>query len=92
MKNIPVEGINSGNLETCFDVSRRSHEMQRGVDNTRKVIYCQCMVRIVSYPCITCTVHVRRNWPVDRYVQGLEFMTEMWRKRENCHSILFAVV
>ena len=28
MKNIPVEEANSGNLETCFDVSRRSREMQ----------------------------------------------------------------
>jgi hypothetical protein len=37
IKNIPVEGENSGNLETCFDVSRRSRKMQRGVDYTRNV-------------------------------------------------------
>ena len=39
MKNIPVEGVNSENLETCFYVPRRSREMLRRVDNTRNVIY-----------------------------------------------------
>ena len=48
MKNIPVEGINSGNPIPCFYVSRRSHEMRRGVDNTRDVIYCHCMARMVD--------------------------------------------
>jgi hypothetical protein len=92
MKNIPVEGVNSENLETCFDVPRRSREMLRRVDNTRNVIYCHSMVRVVSYPGVTRTVHVSLKWPVDRYIQGLEFMTAVWRKRENSHSILFAVV
>jgi hypothetical protein len=43
--NILIEETNSGNLETCFDVSRRSREMQRRVDNTRNVIHCHCMAR-----------------------------------------------
>jgi hypothetical protein len=92
MKNVSVEGVNNGNLETCFDVPRRSREMQRRVGNTRKFIYCQCMARMVSYPSVTCTVHVRLKWSVDRYVEGLEFMLAVYRKRENRHSILFAVV
>jgi len=50
MKNIPIEETNSGNLEPCYDVSRRSREMQRRVANTRNVIYCHCMARMVSYP------------------------------------------
>jgi hypothetical protein len=29
MKNIPVEGVNSGNLETSFDVPRRSREIPK---------------------------------------------------------------
>jgi len=81
MKNIHVEEVNSGNLETCFDISRRSREMQRRVDNTTNVIYCHCMARMVSYPGITRKVRVRLKWPVDRYVQDLQFMTAGWRKK-----------
>jgi hypothetical protein len=92
MKNIPVESVNYKKLETCFDIPRRSCEMQRRIDNTRNVTYCHFMARMVSYPGITHTVHVRLKWPVDRYVQGLEFMTAVWTKRENSHSILFAVL
>jgi len=66
--------------------------MIRQVENTRNVIYFHCMTRVASYPGVTGTVHVRLEWPVDRYVQGLEFMTAVWRKRENSHSIPFAVV
>ena len=47
-KNIPVEGVNSGNLEICFDVPRRSCEMQRRVDSARNGIYCYRMARMVS--------------------------------------------
>jgi biotin-(acetyl-CoA carboxylase) ligase len=70
-------------MEICFDVSRRSREMQRRVDNTRNVIYvyCHCMSRMVSYPGITRKVRVRLKWPVDIYVQDLQFMTAGWRKK-----------
>ena len=81
IKNIPVEEANSGNLKTCFDVSRRSREMQRRVDNTRNVVYCHCMARMVSYPGITRKVRLHLKWPVDRYVQNLQFMTAGWRKK-----------
>jgi len=81
MKNIPVEEAISGNLETCFGVSRRSHEIERRIDNTRSVIYCHCMARMVSYPCITRKVRIRLKWPVDIYVHDLQFMTAVWRKK-----------
>ena len=55
--------------------------MHRRVDNTRDVIYCHCMVRMVSYPGITRKVRVRLKWPVDIYVQDLQFMTAWWRKK-----------
>ena len=45
MKNTPVEGVNSGNLEPCFDVPRRSREIQRRVDSTRNVIEYIVIVR-----------------------------------------------
>jgi hypothetical protein len=38
MNTISVEGVNSGNLEACFDVPRRSREMQRRIDNTSNII------------------------------------------------------
>jgi len=66
--------------------------MLRRVDNTRNFTYCHCMARMVSYPGVTCTAHVRLKRSLDRNVQGLEFMIAVWRKRENSHSILFAVV
>jgi len=50
------------------------------------------MTWMVSYPGITRTVLVRLKWPLDGYVQELECMTAVWRKIENSHSILFAVV
>jgi hypothetical protein len=59
MKSISVEGVNSGNLETCCDVPRRIREMQRRVDNTLIVIYCHCMARMVSYSGIKRMVHLR---------------------------------
>jgi hypothetical protein len=43
-------------------------------------------------PGITRTVHVRLKWPIDKYVQDLQFMTAVWKKRENSHSIPFEVV
>jgi hypothetical protein len=54
--------------------------MQRRVDNTRNVINCHCMARMVSYPGITRKVRVLK-WPVDMYVQDLQFMTARWRKK-----------
>ena len=45
MKNTPVEGVNSENLEPCFDVPRRSREIQRRVDSTRNVIQYIVIVR-----------------------------------------------
>jgi len=56
MKYIPVEGVNSGNLETSFDVPKRSREIKKRIDNNRNGIYCQCMAWMVSYPGITRTV------------------------------------
>jgi hypothetical protein len=58
------------------------------VDKTRNVIYCHCMAWIVSYPGIICKVHVCLKWPVQRYGQGLEIITVVWRKRENVWSSL----
>ena len=66
--------------------------MLRRDDNTKNFTYCYCMVRMVGYPGVTCTVHVSLKRPVDRNVQGMEFMTAVRRKRENSHSSLFAVV
>ena len=63
--------------------------MQRQVDNTRNVIYCHCIAWMVSYPGITCKVHVCLKWPVQRYIQGLEIITEVWSKRENvCKRVM----
>jgi len=62
--------------------------MQRQVHNTRNVIYCHCKAWMVSYPDITCTVHVRLKWPTQRYIQGLEIITEVWRKTENVWNSL----
>jgi len=50
------------------------------------------MARMVSYPGTTSTVHARLELPVDRYVYVLVFITAVWRKQEDRHSILFAVV
>jgi hypothetical protein len=63
--------------------------MQRQVENTRNVIYCHCMAWMVSYPGITCMVHVCLKWPVDSYVQGLEVITAEWRKKteQSLHSV-----
>jgi hypothetical protein len=62
--------------------------MQRRVGNTRKFKYCQCMAQMVSYPDVTCTVHVRLKWSVDRHVERLELcMIAVWRKRENNHCL-----
>ena len=63
--------------------------MHQQVHNTRNVIYCHCKAWMVSYPDITCTVHVRLKWPTQRYIQGLEIITEVWRKTENvCNSLM----
>ena len=32
------------------------------------------------------------KWSVDSYVQGVDFMFAVWRKRENIHTILFVVL
>ena len=84
-----VEEVYSQNLETCIDIPRSRCQEQQQVDNTRNVIYCHCRTWMVSYPGITFMVHVRLKWPVQRYIQGLEIISEMWRKRENvCNSLM----
>jgi biotin-(acetyl-CoA carboxylase) ligase len=55
--------------------------MQRRVENTRNVIYCHSVARMVSYAGITRKIRVRLKWPVDIYVQDLQFMTTGWRKK-----------
>jgi hypothetical protein len=49
------------------------------------------MTRMVRYSGIKRMAHVLK-WPVDSYVQGVEFMVPMWRKEENSHTILFVVL
>jgi len=39
---IPAEGVNSRNMETCFDIGRKRSQIRRLVDDTNNVIYCHC--------------------------------------------------
>ena len=47
---------------------------------------------MVSYAGITCMIHLCHKWTVDRCVKGLEFVTAVWRKAEDRHTILPAIV
>ena len=63
--------------------------MQRRTDNTRNVIYCHCMARMVSYPGITCTVHVRLKVARRQIHPGAEvYDCSVDKKREqSLHSV-----
>jgi hypothetical protein len=58
--------------------------MQRRVDNTRNVIYCHCMGRMVSYPGITRTVLVHLKWPIDDTSRGCSVEKQ---REQSLHSL-----
>ena len=87
MKNIPVESVNYENLGTCFDVPRKKPRDEKTNCQYQKCYLLLCVVRIVSYPGITRIVHIRLKWLVDRYIEGLEYMTAVWMEREDSHSV-----
>jgi len=92
MKSISVEGVNSGKLETCCD-DPRSREMQRRVDNTRIVICCHCMARMVSYPGVKRKVHVRLKVACGQLNPGGGvYVCSVEEKREQTHHSVCSVL
>jgi hypothetical protein len=88
MKNILIEGVNSGNLEPDFMSPGEAAGSKEKLTIPGMSYIVTVWPGMVSYPRITRTSKVA----LDRYVHGLEFMTAVCRKRENSHSILLAVV